>query len=385
MVNLDNLIDDFRGRYRKTPRVFSAPGRVNLIGEHTDYNEGFVLPIAIDRRTYVAAAANDSETVRVHSIDLNETSTFSLQEPLSSLETKWLGYIAGVAFELKKEGFTVPGADLVISSDVPIGAGLSSSAALEVSVAAAFLALSKQNLDKKALALAAQNAEHNYVGTRCGIMDQLTVSAAQKSHALLIDCRSLETDQIELNLPQTTLVICNTNVKHELATSAYNQRRSECEQAVRLLREYLPAIQALRDVSVDDLKQHSKELPELIFRRARHIVTENARTLAAASALKAGDVETFGRLMAASHQSLRDDYEVSSPELDLMVELAGNCPGVLGSRMTGGGFGGCTVNLVRPDEVKSFSAFITDEYQARTGIHPDIYPVSTDDGVNEIF
>jgi galactokinase len=384
VVNLDKLIDHFRRRYGKTPRLFSAPGRVNLIGEHTDYNEGFVLPIAIDRRTYVAAAANDSEAVRVQSIDLNEAETFSLRSPYGSGETKWLGYIAGVAFELEKGGLKVPGADLAISSDVPIGAGLSSSAALEVSVASAFLALSGQDLEMKSLALVAQKAEHNYVGTRCGIMDQLTVTVAQKFHALLIDCRSLDADQIEMNLPQTALVICNTNVKHELATSAYNQRRSECEQAVRLLREHLPTIQALRDVSIDDLERHSKELPEVIYRRARHIVTENARTLEAANALNSGEVATFGRLMAASHQSLRNDFEVSSPELDLMVEIAGSCRGVFGSRMTGGGFGGCTVNLVSSEEVESFSRSINDEYAARTGIHPDIYSVSTDDGVKEI-
>jgi len=384
VVNLDNLTDQFRRRYGKTPRVFSAPGRVNLIGEHTDYNEGFVLPIAIDRRTYVAAAANDSEAVQVQSNELNEAETFSLRSPYVSGKTKWLGYIAGVAFELEKAGLKVAGADLAISSDVPIGAGLSSSAALEVSAASAFLALSEQNLEIKALALVAQKAEHNYVGTRCGIMDQLTVTVAQKFHALLIDCRSLDWDHIEMNLPQTAVVICNTNVKHDLATSAYNQRRSECEQAVRLLHKNLPTIQALRDVSIDSLEKQAKELPEVIYRRARHIVTENARTIEAANALKNGEIETVGRLMAASHQSLRDDFEVSSPELDLMVEIAGNCRGVFGSRMTGGGFGGCTVNLVSSAEVESFSRSINHEYAARTGIRPDIYAVGTADGVKEI-
>ncbi len=384
MVNIDNLTIQFQHTYGKSPRVFSAPGRVNLIGEHTDYNDGFVLPIAIDRRTYVAAAANDSDSVRVHSLDLNESSGFDLRGPDVLSEPDWLAYIAGVAFELRKRGTTITGADLMISSDVPIGAGLSSSAALEISVAAAFLALNNESLDVTNLALIAQKAEHTYVGTRCGIMDQLTVSAAQKSHALLIDCRSLDVKPIDLNLPETTVVICDTNVKHELATSAYNQRRRECEDAVCLLRKHLPAIQALRDVNIGDLTKHEREFPDVLYRRAHHVISENARTLEAAIALKDGDVEKFGRLMSASHASLRDEYEVSSAELDLMVELAGSCEGVFGARMTGGGFGGCTVNLVRSDEVESFSKFVGHEYRARTGIDASIYAVETDEGVKEM-
>lgn len=384
MVNIHNLIDQFQRTYGKLPRIFSAPGRVNLIGEHTDYNDGFVLPMAIDRRTYVAAEINDPGIVRVESLDLNEAFAFSLGEPVSLFEPKWLGYIAGVAFELEKSGVRLSGADLMISSDVPIGAGLSSSAALEVSAGAAFLALANEHLDLRTLALTAQKAEHTYVGTRCGIMDQLTVSVAQKSHALLIDCRSLEINHIELNLPQTMVVICNTNVKHKLATSAYNQRRQECEDAVSILRRYLPTIRALRDVNIGDLKKHAGELPDVLYRRARHVITENARTLEAAIALKDGDVEKFGRLMSSSHISLRDDYEVSCAELDLMVELAGGCDGVFGARMTGGGFGGCTVSLVRSDKVEAFSQVITKEYRARTGIDAEIYPVNTADGVKEM-
>jgi galactokinase len=383
VVNLDILIDQFRLTYGKPPRIFSAPGRVNLIGEHTDYNEGFVLPIAINRRTYAGAALNDSRVIRVHSLDLDEASAFSLDERDLG-EPKWLGYIAGVAFELQNRGINLSGADLMISSDVPLGAGLSSSAALEISVGAALLALCDESLAPADLALTAQKAEHVYVGTRCGIMDQLTVSAAQKSHALLIDCRSLEVKHIDLNLPETTLVICNTNVKHELASSAYNQRRQECDDAVTILRRYLPTIRALRDVNPGELNVHAKELPDVLYRRARHIGTENARTLEAAIALKDGDVDKFGRLMSSSHASLRDDYEVSSAELDLMVELAGSREGVLGARMTGGGFGGCTVNLVRSDTVESFSRFITDEYHRRTGIEANTYAVETDDGVKEM-
>ncbi|HSQ23588.1 MAG TPA: hypothetical protein VLN44_04240, partial [Pyrinomonadaceae bacterium] len=214
--------------------------------------------------------------------------------------------------------------------------------------------------------------------------DQLTVTAAQKSHALLIDCRSLEINHIALNLPETTVVICNTNVKHELATSAYNQRRRECEEAVRILSEHLPTIRALRDINVGDLKKYAEELPDVLYRRAQHVTSENARTLEAAIALKDGDIEKFGRLMSASHTSLRDDYEVSCAELDLMVELAGSCDGVFGARMTGGGFGGCTVNLVRSDKVESFCEFIINKYRARTGIDASTYAVNADDGVKEM-
>jgi len=271
----------------------------------------------------------------------------------------------------------------MIDSDVPIGAGLSSSAALEVSVGAALLALCDETLGAIGLSLAAQKAEHNYVGTRCGIMDQLTVASAREGHALLIDCRSLELKQIDLNLPDTTMVICNSKVKHELAASAYNQRRHECEQAVSVLRQSLPTIQALRDVDVSELEKHQADLPEVIYRRAHHVITENARTLDAAIALEAGGREALGRLMAGSHNSLRDDYEVSCAELDLMVDLAAKCEGVFGARMTGGGFGGCTVNLVSTAAVESFRGFVTGEYRTRTGIDPDIYVIRPADGVKE--
>ena len=384
MVNVTNLVDQFERMFGAKPRLFSAPGRVNLIGEHTDYNEGFVLPIAINRRTCVAAALNDSGVVRVHSLELNKSGSFPLGQPRTAIEERWLRYVAGVIYELEKGGIEVAGADFMITSDVPIGAGLSSSAALEIAVGAALLALAGEHLDLVSLALAAQKAEHTYVGTLCGIMDQLTSAKAEKSHALLIDCRSLEIKLIEANLPDTLIVICNTNVKHDLARSAYNDRRRECDEAVDILRKQLPTIQALRDVNPGDLKKYADELPDVLYRRAHHVVTENARTLEAAIALTDKDPEKLGRLMAASHESLRDDYEVSSAELDLMVALAGQCEGVFGARMTGGGFGGCTVNLVRQDEIDSFQTFITREYAARTGTQASLYIIQPDDGVKEI-
>lgn len=384
MVNVAALSEAFKKSYGKDPRIFSAPGRVNLIGEHTDYNDGFVLPIAIDRRTFVAAAVNGSREVQVSSLDLKDQARFSLDEPESRIEKKWVTYIAGIAFQVQARGIKLSGADLVIQSDVPIGAGLSSSAALEISVGKALLTTSGQGLDPVSLALAAQKAEHVYAGTRCGIMDQLTVTLAQANHALLIDCRSLATNNIKVNLPGTRIVICNTNVKHDLATSAYNQRRRECEQAVEFLSRKIPTLRSLRDVEPIDIEKYASDMPEVLIRRARHVVTENARTRQAAVALLEGDAEKFGKLMSSSHESLRDDYEVSSPELDLLVELAGSFAGVFGARMTGGGFGGCTVNLIQSERFDSFREFIATKYRSLSGIDPAIYAVVADDGVKEI-
>ncbi|HCX31409.1 MAG TPA: galactokinase [Blastocatellia bacterium] len=386
MANIDagGLHRAFRELYGNPARLFSAPGRVNLIGEHTDYNDGFVLPIAIDRRTFVAAARRNDSQVRVHSFDLDQEATFDLRR--RSIESKdWLRYIEGVARLLQEMGFELAGADIAISSAVPMGAGLSSSAALELSIGLAFLRLAEREVDLVQLALASQKAEHLYAGTKCGIMDQLTVAFGQKDHALLIDCRSLEVTPIELNLSEYSVVVCNTNVKHELAMSAYNERRAECERGVALLREKMPQIQALRDVNVAEFDEYANLLPEPIRRRCRHVVTENDRTLRAADTLRKGDVKQFGNLMLLSHRSLQNDYEVSCRELDVIVEIAMSYQGVAGARMTGGGFGGCTVNLVRRNAVVSFREFVESAYQHATGRQATSYVVKADDGVSEIL
>ncbi len=370
------------------PRLWSAPGRVNLIGEHTDYNDGYVLPLAIDRRTIAAAAARADRRVRVYSTNFDEWAEFDLDESTSAAPHRrggWTDYVEGVARVLEARGFRLTGADLLITSGVPIGAGLSSSAALEISTGLALAGLAGVEVDKVQIALIGQEAEHLYVGTKCGIMDQLTVALARRGHALLIDCRSLEARPILLNLPDTALVICDTKVKHELASSAYNTRREECARGVELLSRALPGVRALRDVSVEDFEKFQDRLPETIRRRCRHIITDNARTLAAADALLDGDMETLGHLMAQSHESLRVDFEVSSAELDLMVELAGRCEGIVGARMTGGGFGGCTVNLVRRGALEDFREFIFREYYAATKIAPSIYIVEADDGAHELL
>jgi galactokinase len=385
MVDLLKLRRTFADLSAQPPRFFAAPGRVNLIGEHTDYNQGFVLPIAIDRHTVVAAAGRDDRNIRVRSLDFGEEAMLSLDEGASHERPAWFRYVEGVARILNDElQLPLRGCDLAISSDVPMGAGLSSSAALEISTGLALWTLSGSNVNARNLALAAQRAEHVYAGTRCGIMDQFAAVFGQKDHALLIDCRSLEATPIKLQLPEHALVVCNTNVKHELADSAYNKRRAECELAVTQLRKGFPEIQSLRDVTVSDLLRSAELLPPL-DRRARHVVSENDRTRQAAAALADGNASEFGVLMKQSHDSLRDDFEVSCKELDTMVELAMSHEGVCGARMTGGGFGGCTVNLVRRDVVPEFCKFIAAAYERESALKSETYLVTADDGAHEIF
>lgn len=386
MIDAGALLDSFRRFYDREARLYAAPGRVNLIGEHTDYNEGFVLPMAIDRATFVAGAGRDDRRVRVHSVNFDESAEFDLDVEESGRRGLWLDYVEGVARELEKRGaLRLRGADLMISSDVPLGAGLSSSAALEVSTGFALLSLSDVAIDGKELALAAQAAEHNYVGANVGIMDQFTAVMGRRGCALLIDCRSLETTQIPIHASEVVVVaICDTRVKHELASSEYNTRRRECERGVEILREWLPHVSALRDVSVEDFESYENQLPEPIRRRCRHIVTENARTLLAAEALRDGRTKEMGRLMFLSHKSLRDDYEVSCAELDTMVEIASGVKGVLGARMTGGGFGGCTVNLVLRASLDEFQKEIENGYKRATKLDPFIYIAEASDGAREI-
>jgi len=380
VLTIDKLRAQFLELYGSEPRVFSAPGRVNLIGEHTDYNDGFVLPMAIDRRTFVAAAPRDDQTIRATSMNADGRIEFVIGAEYTSSHD-WGKYVYGLAECLRREEFELRGADLLITSDVPIGAGLSSSAALEISTGFALLNISEQLLDPIDLAGAAQRAEHEFAGTRCGVMDQYIACLGIEGHALMIDCRSLEYRAAPIDLDNARIVVCNSMVKHNLAAGEYNQRRAECEEGVRRLARYLPDIQALRDVEVDDFDLYADSLPETVRRRCNHVITENARTVAAVDALERGALARFGELMYASHESLRRDYEVSCRELDLLVAIASRCDGVFGARMTGGGFGGCTVNLVASDFVDKFLAIISREYEKETGIRPDCYVCLASAGV----
>ena len=382
MIAVDELRQQFRETFQAEPRVFSAPGRVNLIGEHTDYNEGFVLPMALDRRTYVALAERDDRRVVCRSEGYAREVTFTIGPDLQP-DADWANHLRGIAAVLIGDGVELTGANMVIASDVPVGAGLSSSAALAVAVGYALLQIVRQPFELVALARAAQRAEHLFAGTRCGLMDQLAACFGRVGHALAIDCRSLEYRAVPLELAGATLLVANTMVKHDLAAGEYNNRRAECEEGVKHFQSMRPGIRALRDVTPDDLNAAADRLSPRVLRRCRHVVTENVRTRKAITALERGELHEVGRLMRASHESLRDDFEVSCAELDLLADLANSCDGVYGARMTGGGFGGCTVTLLRRDRLESVVGTLTQEYERATGLTPDLYACDAGPGVRE--
>lgn len=367
--------------YGGQARVFRAPGRVNLIGEHTDYNDGFVMPAAIDFSTWAAIAARDDEQLALYSENFAEQVEFAIND--AQPRRHWSDYPRGVAITLQQAGYQLRGANLLLRGEVPLGSGLSSSAAIEVATGYALLRIAGVEVDRRQLAQLCQRAENEFVGMRCGIMDQFISCYGQANQALMLDCRTLEYKLLPLPA-SVRLVICNTMVKHELASGEYNVRRAECEAGVRHLAQTLPHVRALRDVTLDELEEHSGGLPEVIRRRCRHVVSENARVVAAAAALEDGDLQLFGELMGQSHRSLRDDYEVSCAELDLMVKLAGAVEGVYGARMTGGGFGGCTINLVRAEYVAQFKKEVMAGYEQATGYKPEIYTCSAAEGAQEV-
>ncbi len=355
------------------PLVVRAPGRVNLIGEHTDYNDGFVLPLAIDRGVWIALAARADGEVRVYSTDFDESARFTLGN-LEHGGPSWSEYLKGTAWALEKAGHRLTGWEGVMGSDVPIGAGLSSSAAVELATSRAFAAISDIAWDPSTMAKHAQRAENAWVGVNCGIMDQMISAVGRQGHAMLIDCRTLETRAVPL--PENTgVIILDTATRRGLVDSAYNERRSQCEAAAAFF-----GVPALRDITVAMFEARAGELDPVTARRARHVVTEDVRTLAAAEAMERHDAATLGRLINESHASLRDDFEVSSPALDTMVAIAQKLPGCYGARMTGAGFGGCAVALVRRQESSAFVDSISVEYERQTQLGPQIYVTEASEG-----
>jgi galactokinase len=350
-----------------------APGRVNLIGEHTDYNDGFVLPLAIDRAVWIALRPRDDRRVVVHSLEYGETAEFSL-EALCREDGGWIEYLKGTAWSLQDAGHVLTGWEGVLTGDVPRGAGLASSAALEMAAARAFAAAGGLTWDPIAMAKLGQRAENQWIGVNCGIMDQLISAAGRADHALLIDCRSLETRAVPLP-PATVVVVLDTATRRGLIDSAYNQRRAQCETAAAVL-----GVPALRDSTIERLQQLGGRLEAVTLRRARHVITENARTLRAVAAMRRGDAAELGRLMNQSHASLRDDYEVSSEALNAMVEIALSHPACYGARMTGAGFGGCAAALVRAEEADDFSRRTTAVYRQKTGRAPAAYACRATNG-----
>ncbi|HUK47829.1 MAG TPA: galactokinase [Terriglobales bacterium] len=378
------LSERFREKFHNEPQISSAPGRVNLIGEHTDYNEGFVLPCAIGFATQAAVSPRSDHKLVLRSTEFEQQFEFNTRDlPQKPLAT-WCDYVLGVAVMLSKAGHKVSGANLLVHGEVPIGAGLSSSAAIEVSTALALLSLLDAKLPLPEIAKLCRRAENEFVGAKVGIMDQFVSCLGKEGRALLLDCRSLEFQLVPVP-DEVKLVICNTKVKHEHSAGEYNRRREECEEGVRILSAAYPGIKALRDVSPDQLSAVRDSMPPLIYKRCLHVVEEDRRVLESVKCLRANDLHGMGRLMHASHASLRDLYQVSCRELDVMVEVAEGLPGYYGGRMTGGGFGGCTVNLVASKQAEVFREKIAEKYQQQTGISPDIYICSPADGAHVEF
>jgi galactokinase len=389
VVDPEDLARTFAQACGRAPRLYRAPGRVNLIGEHTDYNDGFVMPMALDRSTWVAAAPRDDRRIVVRSDAYPETVTLDLDEPYTGPTREWTAYVRGVASILEcgvlaTAAARLRGADMLIASDVPIGAGLSSSAALEIACGFALADLAGAALDLDTLARVAQRAEHEFVGMRCGIMDQVIACRGRAGHVLRLDTRSL--DVVYLPLPSSLrVVVCNTMVAHALASTEYNARRADCEAGVRALSSRFPEIRALRDTTLDHLDAIGGDVAPHVLRRCRHVITENDRVVRTAAALNRCDYAAVGALMIASHASLRDDYEVSCPELDAMAAIAADLDGVFGARMTGGGFGGCAIALVEANAADDrLRETIRQRYHAVTGIRPDVWICAAGDGVQKV-
>ncbi len=371
MMLIESVVEEFKARFGEMPELVArAPGRVNLIGEHTDYNQGFVLPMTIDRCTFIAFRKRQDSKIRITSLDYSETFEFDCSAPEKGAES-WVEYVKGVAWAINEkhgeEHALTHGWDGVLAGNVPIGAGLSSSAAIELAVARALAAANDIAWDCKAMALACQRAENKWIGVQCGIMDQLISACGRAEHALLIDCSNLESESVPIP-DDVVVVVMDTSTRRGLQDSAYNNRRSECEAAARFF-----GVQSLREVDIARFRQQEYELPEPMRRRARHVITEIDRTREAAEALKKSDATTFGRLMNGSHRSLRDDFEVSSAELDTIVSISQMLPGCHGARMTGAGFGGCAVALVKTENADKFTETVATLYEKKTGLAPAIY------------
>jgi len=385
MIHPSELRPFFRSEFGQ-PRAFFAPGRVNVIGEHTDYNDGFVLPMALEMGITVLGTPRPDRILCVTSRQLGEATEIKIDLNTNGLRRtgSWVDYVEGVAQSLIAAGYQIGGADLLLASDLPMGAGLSSSAALEVSVGFALLALAGLPVDLIALARAGQTAEHRWVGTQCGIMDQLASARAREHCALLIDCRSLDVCDVPLPQESIAFLVVDTKVKHSLATSAYNFRRAECERAVAILRGVLPDIQALRDVSLGDIELHGHLLPASILRRARHVISENDRVRKTAECFEQRRFDAIGQLLVESHRSLQHDYEVSCPELDWLVDAAIRQEGVWGARMTGGGFGGSMVCLVETSDLGRVESELGATFVETFGRAPGLFVTKGGQGACEL-
>ncbi|WP_046243452.1 galactokinase [Hymenobacter terrenus] len=375
---------EFQQLFGYEPLLVRAPGRVNLIGEHTDYNGGFVLPAAVDKEAVFAVGLNGGAQIRLRAHDLGESLELANAAEISPSETHWANYLLGVAAQFQQRGVAIPGFDCVFGGTIPQGAGMSSSAAVECGLAFALNQLLHTEFDKMELARIAQKAEHTYAGVQCGIMDQFASLFGRDGQVVRLDCRSLDYTYFPFDTQAARIVLCNSGVKHSLASSEYNTRRQECERGVAVLQQHYPEVASLRDATLEQLAAHRAELGDTVFRRCTYVVQENARVDSACRHLEAGDLTAFGQDMYASHAGLRDDYEVSCEELDVLVEAAQAAPGVFGARMMGGGFGGCTINLVAPEQVEGFIASVSAAYQERFGLTLETYQTTIVAGVGAV-
>ena len=359
---LEKIKQIFIEKYQEEPTIFRSPGRVNILGEHTDYNEGFVLPAAIDKSIYIAISKRADSTINLYAVDFDESITADIKN-IQRSTTQWPNYILGVVDQLQKKGFSLTGFNVVIDGDVPIGAGLSSSAAVECATVFALNKIFELGLNRLSMVPLAQKAEHVFAGVNCGIMDQFASMFGKKDHVIKLDCRSLDYEYVPFKLDGYKIVLLNTNVKHNLASSEYNTRRQQCEEGVMLIAKHHPAVKSLRDVSLDMLRQYVEPVDPLIYQRCKYVVTENERLLGACEDLKRGDINALGKKMFETHHGLSYFYSVSCKELDFLVSYVSKIPAVAGARMMGGGFGGCTINLVKVDSIDQLIENISKAYE----------------------
>lgn len=370
-------------RFAGQPIIVFAPGRVNLIGEHTDYNLGFVLPAAIDKAIVLAMSTNESDVIRLQSIDMTPSYIeVPLSQPFKKSETNWVNYIIGVVDELQKDGHVIGGFDCVFGGNLPIGAGMSSSAALEGGVAYGLSEIFGVNLSLLEMTRVAQRAENLFVDVQCGIMDQFASLHGKKNSIIQLDCRSLEYEYYPFEWDDVCLLLCDTKVRRALAGSEYNNRRQQCEEGVHLIQQSYPQVKSLRDVTIEMLEEHKNSMNTLVYRRCHFVLSENRRVTDACEYLVQQNLVEFGAKMYQSHFGLRDEYEVSCIELDILVEATETLDGVLGSRMMGGGFGGCTINLVKKDSLESITNQVGRIYTSKTGITPDFHVVNIGQGTH---
>ncbi|MGL1889618.1 MAG: galactokinase [Reichenbachiella sp.] len=375
----------FHQYFEGAPLLAKSPGRINIIGEHTDYNDGFVMPAAIDKAAYVGITLNSSDKCKLVAHDLDETYEFDLKEELKPTEVGWANYFIGVLDGFKKKGVELAGFNMVFTSNVPLGAGLSSSAALESSFGFALNELFEVGFTLVELAQIGQMAEHNFAGVKCGIMDQYASCLGQENHAILLDCRSLEHTLIDLDIEGYELVLFNTKVKHNLGDSEYNVRRAQCEEGVAKIQGVYAEVKSLRDVTIDRLIEFKDQLDTIVYKRCEYVVQEKDRVMAAVDAMKKGDIVELGQLMYQTHDGLSNNYEVSCKELDLLVDFAHKSDNIIGARMMGGGFGGCTLNLVKSDKVQETIEEIISKYEDTTQTTPEYYLVKVSDGAKRIY